>query len=138
LVELHIAAFVYAFVDAGEWVALLGGRATPQGREQFRRRLASRPLLRLDRATDLCGLSAPEAASRLRELGAGDDAVFVKEGLQRDELTTVESAVQRTWQSGEAAIVSCLPGRLGLFQDASGHRYLLRVLDDDAGERGSE
>ena len=124
VVEEHIAATVRAFF-ADPWVLLLAGRATARGRREFRSRLTGRVVLKERSAVDVSALSERDVLGLLVARGAPPTCVLVKDGLLEDEITTLDSGLHRVYLSREGALVSCLPGRLGLLQSDGGRTRLL-------------
>ncbi|MGO4593981.1 hypothetical protein AB4Z18_09175 [Leifsonia sp. 2TAF2] len=124
VVEEHVSAAVHEFF-AQRWVLLLAGRATTRGRREFRSRLTGRVALKDGTALDVSALPERDVHALLVTRGAPPTCVLVKDGLLEDEVTTLDSALHRVYLSREGALVSCIPGRLGLLQSDGGRTRLL-------------
>ena len=132
VVEAHITATVHEFF-AQSWVLLLAGRVTTRGRREFRGRLTGRVTLKDGSALDVSALPERDVHALLVARGAPDACVLVKDGLVEDEITTLTSALHRVYLSREGALISCIPGRLGLLQSDGGRtRRLLGAAPPSA------
>ena len=127
VVEQHVREAVHTFFTP-EWALLVAGRVSARGRRVFRHRLTGEVSLKDGEGIDLSSLAESDVRELLLQLGAPARCVLIKDGLQRDEIASLDSALHRTFLAAEGALISCIPGRLCLLQCDHGRtRLLLRA-----------
>lgn len=124
VIEEHVRAAVHEFFS-DRWIFLLAARVTAHGRREFRARLSGGVELRGRCGLDVSALCEQAVRDLLVARGAPPACVLVKDGLRDDEVTSLVSALHRTYLSGEGALISCLAGRLCLLQTDGGRRRVL-------------
>jgi hypothetical protein len=126
----HEEATIRAFIQKNRQERSLYLLADPKRRSDFTRKLAHRAWLDMRFANPIAASTAhsvSEIASLLRKKGASGKVWVISEDRRIDgQEMELEEAVSHTRGNWRATILSCIPGKLGLFRDEEGHCLLER------------
>ena len=126
----HEEGFVRAFIEKSKQDRCLSFLSTQKHRPKFTVELSHFKWLDERFARPIPAKTAhtvKEIAALLRSKGAGPTVWIISEqsNIDAQELG-LEDALGEIWGRGIGSILSCIPGRLGYFEDEEEHRLLER------------
>jgi hypothetical protein len=127
----HEEGFVRAFIEKSKQDRCLSFLSTQKNRRKFTVELSHFKWLDERFAHPIpvnTAHTVKEMATLLRSKGAGPTVWIISEQSNIDAAQELglENALGEIWGRGIGSILSCIPGRLGYFEDEDEHRLLER------------